>query len=314
MKFNRSYLKYLSMLSLLLFGGCSWVADLQWPNRQWSNKAEDQPHGQVDPSANESVSEPSRESSSADTTTAIPSSSETNREAGSSASSGINHGERLSTLDGGLPPGRLPPDIVPATGEDQRLPEIEPGRSDPFASLPTRPFVVHQRPVATSIAPTDEAVPASSLVSTGQPSVVPPSPQTVVPVPIASQLPTPSLAQRQPRVPVATVPPIPVAVPDSPVPDSPVPTSASESESVSVASAFPTSPNFEFSGVVQLGDRVNIIVEEPSGSRYVQIGERVGNGQFVIKAVDFNQGSTPAVVLERGGTESIHWVGTPIAL
>ena len=209
----------------------------------------------------------------------------------------------------------MPPDIVPATGEDQRLQAIEPGRSDPFASLPTRPFLVYQRPVAsnsvttTSMVPTDATVPAPPLVSTGQPSVVPPPPQTVVPVPIASQLPTPSLAQRQPSVPVATTSPIPIAVTASPITASPT-----ASESVSVASAVPTSPSFEFSGVVQLGDRVNIIVEEPSGSRYVQIGERVGNGQFVIKAVDFNQGSTPAVILERNGTESMYWVGHPIAL
>ena len=327
MEFNRAYLKYLSILSLLFLGGCSWVADLQWPNREGSNSDEHHPNAQVGPSANDSLGEPNHESLFTDTTnTTTPLSSETTQESDISASSGINHGERLSTLNDGLPPGRLPPDIVPATGEEQRLPEIEPGRSDPFASLPARPFLVHQRPVAsTSVAgptmpPTDESVPTPPLVSTGQPPVVPPSPQTVetvVPVPIASQFPTPSLTQRQPSVPRVPVPtsPVPTSpVPTSPVPTSPVPAAPSESESVSVASASPSSPSFEFSGVVQLGDRVNIIVEEPSGSRYVQIGERVGNGQFVIKAVDFNQGSIPAVVLERGGTQSIHWVGNPIAL
>ena len=297
MGFNRSYLTCLSVLGVLLLGGCSWVADLEWPQT-----SEAPPNETI---SGESVN-------AQDPAIATPSSSEDPSIASDpTAAADINHGERLSTLnDGELPPGRLPPDIVPATGDVQRLPQIEPGRRDPFASLPVRPFLVQRQPVASSsIAstpiPATPSVPASvpTAPATGQPATVPPSPQAVVPVPIATQLPSPPLAQR----PVTPVPTVPVAT--TPVPERP--TSVS-SESVSVASATP--PSFEFSGVVQVGDRVNIIVEEPSGSRYVQVGERVGNGQFVIKAVDFNQGSTPAVILERGGAESVHWVGSPIAM
>ena len=294
MGFHRSYLRCLGVLSLLLMGGCSWVANVEWPRDSAS-----QPTSPV----SESDLEQNREALASDTASPIPSTGPaSNLNPSSTPVPSIDHGERLSTLDDGLPPGRLPPEIVPATGNAERLPQIESGRRDPFASLPVRPFLVQQNPVASTSIATPPSVPTPSSVTPGQPTI-PPSPQVVVPVPITSQRPTPPIAPPQPSVPtVPTV--VETAVPNA----SPLPV-----EPVNVASV-PPSPSFEFSGVVQVGDRVNIIVEEPAGSRYVQIGERVGNGQFVIKSVDFHQGSTPAVILERGGIESMHWVGSPIAM
>ena len=303
---NRSYLKYLSILSLLLLGGCSLVADLRQPY-----SSEPQKSSQVSSLSEESAgaSTPDSDNSvEADTASMATPTSDPGGEVNTTTSSDLTHGERLSTLDDGPPTGRLPLDIVPATGDAQRLSEIEPGRRDPFASLPARPFLVQQRPVASSsVSSPPVALPTAPTptpsTTTEQSPVVPATPQAVEPIPLARQIPTPPV-QRQP-VPVAPVPTVPVAVPPAPIPVAP----PIAPEAVSVASALPASPSFEFSGVVQMGDRVKIIVEEPSGSRYVQVGERVGNGQFVIKAVDFNQGSTPAVILERGGTESVHWVG-----
>ncbi|MEM9214648.1 MAG: hypothetical protein AAGD25_09905 [Cyanobacteria bacterium P01_F01_bin.150] len=216
----------------------------------------------------------------------------------------------MSTLEDEAPIGRVPPDIVQATGDVQRLPQIKPGRSDPFASLPARPYLVQKqsdsRPASPSNSSTADTTGSDTRASAPQPPPVPNSPQTVIPVPIVNQLPSPPLAQSPP--PVAAVPTTPIAV--APTPELSNPTA---SESTNVAHTASTH-SFEFSGVVQTGDRVNIIVEEPSGSRYVQVGERVGNGQFIIKSVDFNQGSTPAIILEKGGTETMHWVGTPIAM
>lgn len=314
MRVNQSYLKGLGVLFFLSLGGCSWVSNWNWPNR-----ATHPSNSQTIPSTNGPIHE---SSSPASDTDAIASES-------IASDDPIKHGERLSTLDNELPPGRLPPEIMPATGDTQRLPEIEPGRRDPFASLPARPFLVQQPSVSAVPSPASVVSPTSTT-STGSPAsstprpqavAVPPAlperPAVVVPVPITQQLPTPTLVQRQPRVPVTAAPTAPIAVAPLPVPASRQPRTVAPSSTPSEAAAAPSpspSQSFEFSGVVQVGDRVNIIVEEPSGSRYVEIGARVGDGQFLIKAVDFNQGPNPAVILERGGTESVHWVGNPIAM
>lgn len=305
MGFNRSQLNCLGMLTLLLLGGCSWISEVQSSN-PFTGSQPPQTQGDGNTESRESVQasrpiELSPEGAIADPTIA---SEDSEHAPDSPSESAINHGERLSTLGDELPPGRLPPEIVPATGDAQRLPVIEPGRRDPFASLPTRPFLVQQAATSSAAVPSFPSRPAEP---SPQPAAVPSSPQAVSPVPIASQLPAAPVASAPPRV-------VPQPVPTIPVATAPELAQPSVPESVSVASSLPASPSFEFSGVVQMGDRVNIIVEEPSGSRYVQVGERVGNGQFVIKSVDFNQGATPAVILERGGTETVHWVGSPIAL
>lgn len=304
MGFKLPYLSCLGALALVLLGGCGWVSELQSSNRLNESEAQ---NAQADMSGEPGQELLHVESSPAESITDAPVSageSDSALNSSSASSSEINHGERLSTLDDDLPPGRLPPEIVPATGDFQRLPLIEPGRRDPFASLPTQPFLVPQRAVASSSVATPAAAERPAAPS-AQPAV-PSSPQSVIPVPVASQLPSLPIVPTPSRVVPQPVPTVPVVT----APESTQPAS----EPGSVSSSNPTSPSFEFSGVVQMGDRVNIIVEEPSGSRYVQVGERVGNGQFVIKSVDFNQGATPAVILERGGTETVHWVGSPISM
>ena len=325
MGFHRSDLKYLSVLGLLLLGGCGWIADLKDPNG-----TETHANRVGEPKSELSQSDADQANTSqtdGDPTGVVAIADPTNTDIKHETATGaaaVNHGARLSTLDDGLSPrqlpeGRLPPHIVPATGDAQRLHVIQPGRSDPFSSLPVQPFLVQQSPGVSNSGP---AVPVDATNTTtvtppsvpngqplnSQPATVPPAPQAVVPVPITSQLPTPLQRQPQQSQPAAAVPTVPISATSSTVPTSPI---ASDANGVSPLSA---AASFEFSGVVQMGDRVNIIVEEPSGSRYVQIGERVGNGQFLIKSVDFNQGGTPAVILDRGGTESVHWVGNPIAM
>lgn len=289
---------------LLLMGGCSESLDFKGLTRFNPNQssigpdgADAQPRPAVDPSQ---TVEPTQAS--------------------------LEHGQRLSTTERDLPPGRLPLDILPATTDTQRISQIQPGRQDPFSSLPVRPVVVQRE---ASISPA--ALPSTPPTTTSPRTVpVPATPQAVAPVPISRQQPTvplsTNLAPPSSVVvsPAAQLPATQLPAPQAsaprliPVPSSIVPSSAPETmDNNQAIPAIPTaptrSPAIAFSGVVQVGDRVNIIVEEPSGSRYVTVGATVGNGQFVIKAVDFARGATPAIILDRGGVESVHWVGEPVA-
>jgi len=64
-------------------------------------------------------------------------------------------------------------------------------------------------------------------------------------------------------------------------------------------------------GVVQIGNVVHAIVDAPNepSSRYVQVGQRLSNGQILVKRIEMNQGSEPVVVLEQNGVEVTTAVG-----
>ena len=64
-------------------------------------------------------------------------------------------------------------------------------------------------------------------------------------------------------------------------------------------------------GVVQAGGRTNAIVQVPNEptSRYVQAGQRLANGQVLVKRIELNRGPTPVVILEQYGIEVARGVG-----
>jgi hypothetical protein len=64
-------------------------------------------------------------------------------------------------------------------------------------------------------------------------------------------------------------------------------------------------------GIVQIGNVVHAIVDAPNepSSRYVQVGQRLSNGQILVKRIEMNQGSEPVVVLEQNGVEVMTAVG-----
>ncbi len=66
-------------------------------------------------------------------------------------------------------------------------------------------------------------------------------------------------------------------------------------------------------GVVQAGGRTNAIVQVPNEptSRYVQAGQRLANGQVLVKRIELNRGPTPVVILEQYGIEVARGVGDP---
>lgn len=66
----------------------------------------------------------------------------------------------------------------------------------------------------------------------------------------------------------------------------------------------------EVTGVVQVGSSVQAIVKAPDEptSRYVTVGQRLSNGQVLVKRIEVN-GSEPIVILEQSGVEVARAVG-----
>ena len=67
----------------------------------------------------------------------------------------------------------------------------------------------------------------------------------------------------------------------------------------------------EVSGVVKVGNETQVIVRVPNEptSRYVKVGQRLSNGQVLVKRVDVKSGAEPIVILEENGVEVAKAVG-----
>jgi len=65
------------------------------------------------------------------------------------------------------------------------------------------------------------------------------------------------------------------------------------------------------SGVVIVGTEPQAIVKasKEASSRYVRAGQRLENGQVLVKRIEFNEGSEPIVILEQNGVEVAKVVG-----
>lgn len=169
------------------------------------------------------------------------------------------------------------PNLIPPTTTPERLPQVQTGRVDPFATLNV-PATVSINPRPAPAAP-----PAATV-----PPAVPPS-VTTVPVPTLPALP-PSQS-----VPVATN-----QLPSLVVPPIAPPQRLSET--------------IEISGVVEVGGKTSVIVQVPNEpSRYVHVGDYVANGRVLVKRVEM--GMEPMVILEEDGTETTRYIGSgsPIA-
>ena len=68
-------------------------------------------------------------------------------------------------------------------------------------------------------------------------------------------------------------------------------------------------------GIVQIGSSRQAIVRSPlePSSRYVSPGQRIANGQVLVKRIEV-RGSEPVVVLEESGIEVVKFIGQPAEL
>ena len=189
-------------------------------------------------------------------------------------------------------------------------------RSDPFTSLP--PLIAFKTPKVESSMPVDPSgssnggsTPigrnsAGSGVNVGRsaekastPSNMPEMPKfpdVIRPRPIARQKPVSSrpLAST-PLNSRPGIPGVPVGIPI--MPPIPQPTLARE---------------VEVTGVVTIGRSTQAIVRAPGepSSRYVSAGQRLANGQVLVKRIEMNPGSDPVVILEENGMEVSIMVGS----
>lgn len=140
------------------------------------------------------------------------------------------------------------------------------------------PFATILVPPTVSVKPSSE--PAPSTASSG-------SSVAVAPVPTLPTLPAPQ------TVPTTQFPPVNL-------PALPPPRRLSET--------------IEISGVVEVGGKTSVIVQVPDEhtSRYVHVGDYVGNGAVLVKRVEM--GMEPVVILEEDGTEITRYVGSGSSL
>ncbi len=170
-------------------------------------------------------------------------------------------------------------DLIQSTDPNERLREINRSRTDPFGVVPTPPVpqVVAPPPPPTSPAPATPGLPPSTTATAPGTPGTPGS--TVATAPGS----TPGGAAGQ-----TTSPP-----PLAPLPELPQPTQA---EAVLVT------------GVMTIGSENFAVVQTSAGSQYVRVGQRVANGQVLVKRIDI-RGSEPMVVLEQNGIEVSRPVG-----
>jgi hypothetical protein len=67
----------------------------------------------------------------------------------------------------------------------------------------------------------------------------------------------------------------------------------------------------EISGVIEVNGETQVIIKLPteSFSRYIAVGERIGNGKVLVKRVEGHNSLTPTVVLEEVGVEVLRKIG-----
>lgn len=165
----------------------------------------------------------------------------------------------------------LAPGLIQPTNATQRLKQVQKGRDDPFALLFVQPKIVIRQP---SRPPTPKPVASSSGL---KPNVPPTSNGGNA----GSQF-KPGAGNLLPALP----PPPALQQPDL-------------ARTVIVT------------GVVQVGSDPQAIVKVPNEatSRYVRMGQRLANGQVLVKRIEINQGSEPIVILEQFGIEVSKSVG-----
>lgn len=185
-------------------------------------------------------------------------------------------------------------------------------RSDPFTSLP--PLIAFKTPKVESSMPVDPSgssnggsTPigrnsAGSGVNVGRSAEKAPTPSNMPEMPKFPDVirPKPIARQKTASRPLASSPlngrpGVPGGIPI--MPPIPQPTLARE---------------VEVTGVVTIGNSTQAIVRAPGepSSRYVSAGQRLANGQVLVKRIEMNPGSDPVVILEENGMEVSIMVGS----
>lgn len=183
--------------------------------------------------------------------------------------------------------------LVQSSVPDAVVQQIDKGRSDPFVSLPV---------------PVRQVVPPNPRVST--------APRRV---PVLPQIPRSSSANAGSRSRGGNVLPAPRVGTGAGVATSRGVRSSGGGTGTGGAFSIPLLPQLpdpalargiEVTGVVEVGGVPNAIVKVPNEpSRYVRAGQRLSNGQVLVKRIEMNRGPVPVVILEQYGVEVARRVG-----
>ncbi|NJL22451.1 MAG: hypothetical protein HC895_19210 [Leptolyngbyaceae cyanobacterium SM1_3_5] len=154
---------------------------------------------------------------------------------------------------------------------------VQRNRPDPFALIPTTPTV--------EISPGAASRPVPQLPNL-------PNRSTPVNRGTTADRPATRPTRQAPANP-GSLAPIPDLVPNNPIAAAPLAPQPTLAQAVKVT------------GVVQIGNTLHAIVSAPNepSSRYVRAGQRLSNGQVLVKRIEVNRGSEPIVVLEQNGVE-----------
>lgn len=199
------------------------------------------------------------------------------------------------------------PGLVQSTDPDERARQVQAGinvkknQNDPFASL--APLITFKTPAGTSGTPNTGDTsggngPSGSGVGERTASLPQPSnaPQSAVSRRLTSRSSAPPTQRPISRSSTPSVPFTPSTPTITALPPLPEPTLAR---------------GVEVSGVVVVGGVAEAIVKAPNEatSRYVRAGQRLSNGQILVKRIEVNGGSDPVVILEQNGIEVSRAVG-----
>lgn len=197
-----------------------------------------------------------------------------------------------------LPEPIVLPDLISSTDPNQRVQQVQGNRNDPFALLPTTPTIQRPpNPVPGQLVPVGRTTPPASPGVTQAPR----SPQPVTGG--RTNSPTTRRTTQAPRNQgnrPGTLAPIPNLTGRAPTtPIAPLPPQPELARAVQVT------------GVVQIGGTPYAIVTAPNepSSRYVRAGQRLSNGQVLVRRIEMNSGVEPVVVLEQYGVEVVRAVG-----
>ncbi len=220
-----------------------------------------------------------------------------------------------------LPTAGQPPTNQPSQPGGIQSPDLVARQVPDLPQLPKaeRPTQFGARPVAAKPQP-----------GTPSPGGQPQAPRTEAqtggqsPTPRAGLAPTPTAPTPLPAEPPPppTIPDLTVAqVPELPPLPNTEPLPQWFDPNVPPAAAVPSQPpppsidlakGMEVTGVMQAGEQTRVILKAPSEptSRYVNVGQRVANGEVLVKRVKFSAGSEPIVIFEQNGVEVAVEVGT----
>jgi hypothetical protein len=222
--------------------------------------------------------------------------------------------------------------LIQPTNADERVQQIQKGRQDPFAVFPIRPVIERSPTPATGASTSPGPVPQAPATLPTRPSGSRPSaPRTGATRTRAIGANAPRAISRPPRrspsAPVtrpgtsatASRPNAPRAISNNAAPPrrSGAPAARPGVQSEPRIAALPPLPEpnlaraVEITGVIKVGDTAQAIVRAPNEgtSRYVSAGQRLSDGQVLVKRIDMNEGSDPVVVLEQYGVEISKTVG-----